>query len=68
MRLRTRRILWGLVGACLAVGVITSLLLLLGPPDRPWQAMVRELGVLVDVLALVFWLLIFTIPLWRRRR
>ncbi len=67
MTKQTVRVLWILIGLCLSAGVIAGIVLLLGPPDRPWREAVRELSTLVDVLALLFWMGIFAIYLARRR-
>jgi hypothetical protein len=66
MTRRATRLLWVLTGICLAVGVLASLVLWLGPPDQPWNSSLRELSTLLDVLALLFWLGIFALY-WRRR-
>jgi hypothetical protein len=57
-----------LTGLCLAFGELASIVMLLGPPDRPWQQALRELSTLVDVLALLLWMGIFAIYWSRRRR
>ena len=68
MSRRAVRIIWVLTGPCLAFGVLASIVMLLGPPDRPWQQALRELSTLVDVLALLLWMGIFAIYWSRRRR
>jgi hypothetical protein len=60
------RIIWILTGLCLALGVIASMIILVGDPNQPWQNNLRELSALVDVLALLFWIGIFAIY-WARR-
>jgi hypothetical protein len=52
----------------LAAGVLASVAIWLGAPDRPWQQALRELSTLVDVLALLLWMGIFAIYWARRRR
>jgi hypothetical protein len=61
------RIAWAGVGLCLVVGIIASLVTLVGPPDQPWDRAMRELSTLVDVAALLFWIAIFAIY-WARKR
>jgi hypothetical protein len=68
MTRRAIRIFWILTGLCLAFGVLASMVMLLGPPDRPWQQALRELSTLVDVLALLLWMGIFALYWSRRRR
>jgi hypothetical protein len=67
MTRRAVRIAWVGVGLCLLVGVLSSLVIWLGPPDQPWQRAMRELSTLVDVAALLFWIAIFAIY-WARKR
>ena len=59
MTRRNTRILWGLIGACLFASVILTLALLIGPTDWIRAQDVRRLEVLIDVMALLFWMLIF---------
>ena len=66
MTRRAVRIIWILTGLCLALGVIASMIILVGDPNQPWQNNLRELSALVDVLALLFWIGIFAIY-WARR-
>ena len=68
MSRRAIRIIWVLTGLCLAAGVLASVVIWLGPPDKPWQHALRELSTLVDVLALLLWMGIFAIYWARRRR
>ncbi|HEY7669059.1 MAG TPA: hypothetical protein VH852_00335 [Hyphomicrobium sp.] len=68
MTRRAVRIIWVLVGLCLAAGVLASAIIWLGAPDRPWQQALRELSTLLDVLALLLWMGIFAIYWARRRR
>ncbi len=68
MTRRAVRIIWVLTGLCLGIGVLFSIFMLLGAPDRPWQQALRELSTLVDVLALLLWMGIFAIYWARRRR
>jgi hypothetical protein len=62
------RVIWVLTGICLVAGVLISVAILMGAPDRPWQQALRELSTLLDVLALVLWMGIFAIYWARRRR
>ncbi|HUJ37958.1 MAG TPA: hypothetical protein VLW88_09795 [Hyphomicrobium sp.] len=68
MTRRAVRIIWILVGLCLAFGVLASMVMLLGAPDRPWQQALHELSTLLDVVALLLWMGIFAIYWSRRRR
>ena len=68
MTRRTVRVIWVLVGFCLAFGVFASIVMLLGAPDRPWQQALHELSTLIDVVALLLWMGIFAIYWARRRR
>jgi len=68
MTRRAVRIIWVLTGICLVAGVIASVVILLGAPDRPWSQALRELSTLLDVLALLLWMGIFAIYWGRRRR
>ena len=68
MTRRVVRIIWILVGLCLAFGVLASMVMLLGAPDRPWQQALRELSTLLDVVALLLWRGIVAIYWSRRRR
>ena len=67
MTRRAVRIAWGLVGLCLLVGTVASLMIYVGPPDQPWHRALQELSTLVDVAALLFWIAIFAIY-WSRKR
>ena len=68
MTRRAVRIIWGLTGVCLVLGVVASLLIWIGAPDRPWSQALREMSTLIDVLALLLWMGIFAIYWARRRR
>ena len=59
MTRRTTRMLWGLTGVCLFVSVVISIAALFGPPEWLRAKDVRRLEVLIDVMALLFWMLIF---------
>lgn len=59
MTRRNTRILWGLIGVCLFTSVMLTVAVLIGPPDWLRAQDVRRLEVLIDVSALLFWLLIF---------
>jgi hypothetical protein len=67
MTRRAVRIIWVLTGVCLVAGVVASVAILLGAPDRPWSQALREMSTLIDVLALLLWMGIFAIY-WARRR
>jgi hypothetical protein len=67
MTRRAVRLIWVLTGLCLIAGVLASVAILVGPPDRPWHQALRELSTLVDVLALLLWMGIFAIY-WSRRQ
>ncbi len=67
MTRRTVRTIWVLTGICLVGGVLASVVILLGAPDRPWSQALKELSTLLDVLALLLWMGIFAIY-WARRR
>ncbi len=68
MTRRAVRFIWVLVGLCLAAGVLASVVMLVGAPDRPWQQALHELSTLIDVVALLLWMGIFAIYWARRRR
>jgi hypothetical protein len=68
MTRRAVRIAWGLVGICLVLGIVASLLTLVGPPDQPWHKGLREISTLLDVAALLFWIAIFAIYWARKQR
>lgn len=68
MTRRAVRIAWVGVGRCLAIGVVASILTLLGPPDQPWNRSLRELSTLMDVAALLFWIAVFAIYWARKQR
>lgn len=55
------RILWGLLGICLLVGSVSSLVIWLGPQNQAARAVVRQLAAVSDILAIVFWLLVFAV-------
>ncbi|MGE3229106.1 MAG: hypothetical protein AB7J30_06680 [Hyphomicrobium sp.] len=68
MTRRAVRIAWIGVGLCLVVGLVASVLALVGPPDQPWTKSLRELSTLLDVAALLFWIAVFAIYWARKRR
>ena len=68
MTRRTIRIAWGLIGLCLLIGTIASVVVYVGPPDQPWHRALQELSTLVDVAALLFWIAIFAIYWSRKQR
>ncbi len=59
MTRRTTRVLWGLIGICLVAGAAVSIALFVGPPDWARSMDLRRLEVLLDMMALLFWLLVF---------
>jgi hypothetical protein len=65
MTRRSTRIAWALTGIFLFIGAAASILTLVGPPDRSWSHMVRELSAYADIIAILFWMLIFAIY-WAR--
>lgn len=67
MTRRAGRIAWGLTGVFLFLGLLASILALVGPPDRPWTHVMTELSAFADILAIMFWMLIFAVY-WTRRR
>jgi hypothetical protein len=66
MTRRSTRIAWALTGVFLIIGAGASILALIGPPDRPWNHVLTELSAFADILAILFWMLIFAIY-WTRR-
>lgn len=66
MTRRSTRIAWALTGVFLILGAAASLLALYAPPDRAWGHMLTELSAFADILAILFWMLIFAIY-WARR-
>lgn len=67
MTRRKTRILWGLIGFCLLVGAVLSVGMLFGPPEWARARDLRRLEALVDVMALLFWMLIFAFY-WTNRK
>lgn len=59
MTRRNTRILWGLIGICLFASAVISVAAVFGPPDWLRAKDVRRLEVLIDLMALLFWMLIF---------
>ncbi len=59
MTRRNTRILWGLIGFCLFMSVVISVATLFGPPEWLRGHDVRKLEVLIDIMAILFWMLIF---------
>jgi hypothetical protein len=59
MTRRTTRVLWGLIGICLFLSVTVSFAVLVGPPDWLRAHDLRRLEVLIDAMALLFWMLVF---------
>lgn len=66
MTRRSTRIAWGLLGICLFIGAAASLVVWLGPQDKGTRDALRELSALADMLALVFWMLVFGLY-WNNR-
>lgn len=65
MTRRSTRIAWALTGVFLIIGAVASVLSLIGPPDRPWSHVLKELSAYADIIAILFWMLIFAIY-WTR--
>jgi hypothetical protein len=63
---RSARIAWVLTGVFLFLGAAASILAVYGPPDRPWTHVLSELSAFADIIAILFWMLIFAIY-WSRR-
>jgi hypothetical protein len=59
MTRRTTRVLWGLIGICLFAGAVVSVALLVGSPEWARSMDLRRLEVLLDGMALLFWMLVF---------
>jgi hypothetical protein len=59
MTRRNTRILWGLIGICLFASAAVSFAVLVGPPEWARSIDLRRLEVLIDIMALLFWMLIF---------
>jgi hypothetical protein len=59
MTRRPVRILWGLIGVCLAAGAVFSLYLWLKPEMAAEFGKLREFSAVIDVLAILFWFLVF---------
>lgn len=55
------RVLWSLLGGCLLVGGAASMFIWLGPLDHKGRALVRELAAVSDVMAFLFWMLVFAV-------
>ena len=53
------RVLWGLIGLCLFAGAAVSVAMFIGPPEWARSMDLRRLEVLLDVMALLFWMLVF---------
>ena len=50
------------------LGIVATLVDLVGPPDQPWHKGMREISTLLDVAALLFWIAIFAIYWARKQR
>ena len=61
MTRRSTRVVWSLLGICLAVGGAASLVIWLGPADKASRGAIRELAAVADIMALLFWMLVFAI-------
>lgn len=58
---RRTRIVWGLTGAALLMGSALSLAAWLGPERYLTRPLLREFGALVDIAAVLLWMLIFAV-------
>lgn len=67
MTRRPVRIIWGLIGLCLTLGMAASVLVLLGPKGPSWASHLREFSTLIDGLALLLWMLVFAFY-WARHQ
>jgi hypothetical protein len=63
----TVRILWGMIGICLFVSAAISLTHVFGLPKWAPAMDLRRLEVLIDVLAVMFWMLVFAIY-WKNKK
>ena len=61
MTRRSTRVIWGLLGICLAVGGAASLVVWLGPADKATRAVIRDMAAAADIMAFLFWMLVFAI-------
>jgi hypothetical protein len=59
MTRRTTRVLWGLLGICLFASAALSLTAIFGAPRWLASIDVRRLEILLDLMALLFWMLVF---------
>lgn len=58
----TTRIAWYGLGLALFAGaIITGVVRYVPAPDKPWFRVVRDLGVLIDVVAFVLWMVILAL-------
>jgi hypothetical protein len=57
----TTRILWGLIGACLLISAAISLSHVYGLPKWAPAMDLRRLEILIDIVAVLFWMLVFGI-------
>lgn len=63
------RVAWYALGfALLAGGAITLVLRYVPAPDKSWFRMLRDLGVMLDVVAFVLWMVILALIAGRRRQ
>lgn len=61
------RIAWYLLGACLlGGGIVTAVIRYVPAPDKPWFKMLRDLDVMLDVIALLLWMLVLALIASRR--
>jgi hypothetical protein len=61
MTRRSTRIVWGFLGICLVAGLGLSLAMIYGPPEWARSRRLHDLGAIVDIVALLFWMLVFGI-------
>lgn len=67
MTRRPVRIIWGLIGLCLALGAGLGVLAWLGPKGPPWAHQLREFSTVIDLIALTLWMLVFAFY-WARHQ
>ena len=58
---RRTRILWSLLGVCLLVGGVASIFAWIAPPDHKGRVVMRELAAVADIVAFLFWMLVFAV-------
>jgi hypothetical protein len=66
-RRTSTKIAWYTLGTVLLAGVGTTLVLRYVPaPEKTWFRMLRDLGVLLDVIAFLLWMLVLAMIASRR--